>query len=180
MCEPTSIAMAATAVVSAAMAVRSANQQKHAVEAGMKLQQQQIDQSASANTEDRMAAAREQRASARAAAAEVGVSGNSTDAVLSDILMQSGRDVSRIEKNRQNGIAESSAQARAKFGEINGQLVASLGDSAATGIKAYGAHRLALNEWAASNPIPDAGQYAKPRVTLDKPQITIDKTKFTI
>lgn len=120
------------AVASAAAAVYSANQQRHAVEDQMKQEQKQTNEAASAQTEDRMRAAREQRAAARAASAESGITGNSADAVISDIQMQSGRDVSRIEKNRENGIAESTQQARARGDEINGQLAQSLVSSASS------------------------------------------------
>lgn len=128
------IAMAVTAAVSAGAAIYSSNQQKHALEAQAKMQQDQTDASAQAQTMDRMQAARQQRAAARAAAAESGVSGNSSDAVLNDIMMQEGTDVSRIEKNRENGDLETSAQVRSKSTEINGQLAASLAN---TGAKAY-------------------------------------------
>ncbi|SKB50725.1 hypothetical protein [Luteibacter sp. 22Crub2.1] len=128
------------AVASAAAAVYSANQQRHAVEDQMKQEQKQTNEAASAQTEDRMRAAREQRAAARAASAESGVTGNSADAVISDIQMQSGRDVSRIEKNRENGIAESTQQARARGDEINGQLTQSLISSASS---AYSGARMA-------------------------------------
>jgi hypothetical protein len=120
------------AIASAAAAVYSSNQQRHAVEDQMKQEQKQTNEAASAQTEDRMRAAREQRAAARAASAESGVSGNSADAVISDIQMQSGRDVSRIEKNRENGIAESTQQARARGDDINGQLTQSLISSASS------------------------------------------------
>lgn len=137
MCEPTTIILLTTAVVSAAMAARSANQQKHAVEAQAREQQTQTDESASAQTEDRLAAAREQRSAARAASAESGASGNSTDAILNDIMMQSGRDVSRIEKNRENGQRETQQQVRSRTSEINGQLAAGLASSAETGASGY-------------------------------------------
>lgn len=130
MCAVVPVVMAITAALSTAMAVKSSNDQKHALEAQATLQQQQVDQSAQAQTMDRMQAAREARASARAAAAESGVSGNSSDAVLNDILMQQGRDVTRIEMNRENGVAETAQQVRARSGEINGQLTASLIGSA--------------------------------------------------
>jgi hypothetical protein len=128
------IAMAVTAAVSAGAAIYSSNQQKHALEAQAKMQQDQTDASAQAQTMDRMQAARQQRAAARAAAAQSGVSGNSSDAVLNDIMMQEGTDVSRIEKNRENGDLETSAQVRSKSTEINGQLAASLAN---TGAKTY-------------------------------------------
>ena len=125
------------AIASAAAAAYSANQQKHAVEDQLKQEQKQVNEAASAQSEDRIRAAREARASARAASAESGVSGNSVDAVLNNIQMQSGRDVSRIEKNRENGIAETSQQAKARFGEINGQLTQSLISSASSAYSGY-------------------------------------------
>ena len=136
MCNP-AVPYIIMAVMTAATAVYSANQQKHATEKALKNQQQQVDQQAAASMDDRMRAAREQRAAARAASAEAGVSGNSADAVLNDIMMQSGRDVSRIEKNRENGITETSQQARSRVDEINGQLTASIANSAASAYSGY-------------------------------------------
>lgn len=130
MCEPTTIVLLTTAVVSAAMAARSANQQKKAVEAQAQAQQDQINQQASAQTEDRLNAARQARAAARAAAAEAGASGNSVAAQLNDFMQQSAMDVARIEKNRLNGTAESQLAAKSRFSEINGQLTSSLASSA--------------------------------------------------
>ena len=137
MCEPVSITAGVLAVVGAASAVYSANQQQKALNQQAQIQQDQINQGASAQTDDRLKQAREQRASARAASAESGASGNSTDAILNDLLMQSGRDVSRIEKNRENGQLESQQEVRSKTGEINGQLVAGLAGSANSGANAY-------------------------------------------
>ena len=133
MCGPLA-APIALAVLSAGAAVYSANQQKHAVEGQAKLQQKQTDEGAQAQTDDRLKAAREMRSAARAASAESGASGNSSDAILNDIMMQSGRDVSRIEKNRQNGQLETQQQARGKAGEINGQLLGGLIGTASSGI----------------------------------------------
>ena len=130
------IVMAVAAIGTAAYA---ANQSKIATERQMKFQQEQTDQGAQAQTDDRLKAAREQRAAARAAAAESGASGNSTDAIMNDIMMQSGRDVSRIEKNRENGQLETSQQARSRYSEINGQLISSVGSSAASAYSGYSA-----------------------------------------
>lgn len=130
--------MVASAVLSAGAAVYSANQQKHAVEDQLKLQQKQTNEAASAQTEDRLRAMREQRAAARAASAESGVSGNSVDAVLSDIQFQAGRDVSRIEKNRENGNVQAIQQARSASAEINGNLAQGLAGSIGQGMNAYG------------------------------------------
>jgi hypothetical protein len=162
--------MVGTAVATAATAAYSANQQKHALEDQAKVQQQQTDQSAMAQTDDRIKAAREQRAAARAASAESGASGNSTDAILNDIMMQSGRDVSRIEKNRENGQIETQQQARSRTAEINGQLVTGLVGAASQGASAYSSYKANYIP-----KIPDAGQHAPPRVTMDRQQFTIGK-----
>jgi hypothetical protein len=129
------------AVVAAGTAVYQANQNKHAVEAQLKEQQKQVDQQASAQMEDRIKAAREARAAARAAAAESGVAGNTADAILSDLQFQASRDVSRIEKNRQNGFNEAGVQANSRYAEINGQLASALAQSASTAASSYGAKR---------------------------------------
>jgi hypothetical protein len=136
MCDPISITAGVVALASAGSAMYSANQQKHALEDQMKVQQKQTDEQASAQTDDRLKAAREQRAAARAASAESGTSGNSSDAILQDIMMQSGRDVSRIEKNRENGQLETQQQAKGRTAEINGNLVAGIAGAAGAGAKA--------------------------------------------
>ena len=142
MCEPVSITAGVLAVVGAASAVYSANQQQKALNQQAQTQQKQIDQAASAQTDDRLKVAREQRAAARAASAESGTSGNSTDAILNDLLMQSGRDVSRIEKNRENGQLESQQEVRSKTSEINGQLISGLAGSANAGSSAYSNYKI--------------------------------------
>jgi len=136
MCEPATITMVAVAAVGALTAAYTANQNKHAVEDQLKEQQKQTDQAASAQMEDRVKAAREARAAARAAAAESGVSGNTADAQLNDIVFQASRDVSRIEKNRENGFNEAGVGAAARIGEINGQLTAAVVQSGGTAANA--------------------------------------------
>jgi len=141
MCEPTTIVLATTAVLSAAMAVRGANQQRHAVEAMAKQQQEQVNDQAQAKTLERMEEARKLRAQARASAAEAGVSGNSIDVLLDDVYRQAGRDVALIENNRRNGVAASSANAGARLREVNGQLVSGLAGAAEQGANAYAVYR---------------------------------------
>jgi hypothetical protein len=171
MCEPASITMGVMAVLSAGVAVYNANEQKHALEDQMKLQQEQTDQGAQAQTNDRLKQAREQRAAARAASAETGASGNSADAILTDLLMQSGRDVSRIEKNRENGQLANQQQARNASAQINGQLVSGLAGSVGSGIEAGKAMRTDYQNYIPK--IPDAGQHAPPTVTLDQQRYII-------
>lgn len=121
MCGPLAIPIA-MAIVTVATAAVTANQQKHTAERIGRMQQDQTNQAASAQIDDRLKQAREARAQARVASAEAGVSGISVDAQLNDILMQSNRDVSRIEKNRENGIVDAQMNQRARTAEINGQL----------------------------------------------------------
>lgn len=142
MCEPVSITAGILAVVGAASAVYSANQSQKALNQQAQTQQNQIDQQASVQTDDRLKQAREQRAAARAASAESGASGNSTDAILNDLMMQSGRDVSHIEKNRENGQLESRQQVRSQSSEINGQLISGLVGSAKSGANAYSTYKI--------------------------------------
>ncbi|KRE92461.1 hypothetical protein ASG87_00650 [Frateuria sp. Soil773] len=137
MCEPTTIALATMAALSAATAIYASNEQKHATEDQLKLQQKQQDAAAQVQTNDRLKAAREARASARAAAAEVGLSGNSAQAILQDIQMQAGTDVSRIEKNRESGNIEATQQAKSRFAEINGNLAQGVAGAFSQGMSAY-------------------------------------------
>lgn len=154
MCEPTTIALVTMAVISAATAAYSANQQKHAVENQLKVKQQQQDAATQAQTLDRMKAAREQRAAARAASAEAGVSGNSAQAVLHDIQMQAGTDVSRIQKNGINADNASALQAKSSYSEINGSLAQSLAASASTAAGAYASRPSAAPDSVLNTPVP--------------------------
>lgn len=110
-----------------------------------------------------MKAAREQRAAARAAAAEAGASGNSSDAVLNDIMMQAGQDISRIEKSQENGVAKTSTEVRARSGEINGQLSASLASSA---VQRYRGYSEGIANYIPN--LPKSAWYTKPTVTFDE------------
>lgn len=109
MCEPTTV-MIGLSALSIAMTAYAANEQKKATNAAAAVQQQQINDQASAETDNRIREAREARARARVGAAESGVMGGSVDALMSDILFQSGRDVSLIEKNRKNGAMASETE----------------------------------------------------------------------
>ena len=136
MCEPTTIALAVTTVAGLASAAYAANEQKSAINDAAEVQQKQVDDQASLQTDERVREAREARARARVSAAEAGVMGNSVDAVMSDIMFQSGRDVSIIEKNRQNGIAASETERRARVSGVNAELISSFAN---TGARAYSA-----------------------------------------
>jgi hypothetical protein len=144
MCAVAAIPTIISAVAAVGVAAYSANQQKHALEDQLKVRQKETDDAAGAATEDRLAQARQQRAAAKAAAAESGAAGNSTDAILNDLLMQSGRDVSRIEKNRENGQLETLQQARSQTAEINGQLGASVGDLGSRLSEKYAKYKIGM------------------------------------
>lgn len=137
MCEPTTIVMATTAILSAAVAVRGANQQRHAIEAQAKVQQEQINDQAQQQSQERVEEARRLRAQARAVAAEAGVAGNSVDVLLDDIYGQAGSDVALIETNRRNGVTASSESARARLRETDAQLASSLVGAASQTGSAY-------------------------------------------
>lgn len=122
--------MGVTALVGVATAAFQMNEQKKAAEEAAKVEQEQINDVAASEMEDRIRAAREARATARAASAEAGVAGASVDALINDAFMQSGRDVSRIEKNRQNGVASSDAEAAARIRDSNAQGISTIANTA--------------------------------------------------
>lgn len=115
MCEPTTIALAAGAVLSAGAAVYQGRQAAKDIEQQMAQQQKQVDAQAQQQTNSRIEEARRLRATARAAAAEAAVSGNSLFAIESDIEAQAGRDVALIETNRKNGIESTELDANARL-----------------------------------------------------------------
>lgn len=160
MCEPTTIVMATTAVLSAAMAVRGANQQRHAIEAQAKAQQQQVNDQAAQKTNERMEEARKLRAQARASAAEAGVAGNSIDVLLDDVYGQAGRDVALIETNRRIGVTASSEEARARMRGTNAELVTGLVGAASQGANAYVTYQDTK-----TGRTPGTGQTARYRIT---------------
>lgn len=131
MCEPVTIA---TLAIGAATAVYSHNQQVKAIEQATAAQQEQINAQAAQKTHERMQEARALRASARAAAAEAGVAGNSVDIFLNDIMGQAGQDVSLIETNRRAGVEASAAESRARSRAAQTQMY---GQLAQTGLGAY-------------------------------------------
>lgn len=131
MCEPTTIA---TVAVMVATSVYAAQEQKKATKAQLKVQQSEIDAAAATQKNERMEEARALRASARAAAAEAAIGGNSVDAISTDIMGQAGRDVALIETNRRNGTLASSAEANARIRVANAEMISSSGSAIAGGI----------------------------------------------
>lgn len=123
--------------VSAVIGLIGAKKQGDANNKAAKIQQQEIDQQASVAMVDRVAEGRAARASARAAAAESGVSGNSLDSIINDAYMQTGKDVSIIEKNRQNGIASSVAENGARNSAVNAEAGTQVINA---GLSAYSNH----------------------------------------
>ena len=160
MCEPTTIVMATTAVLSAAMAVRGANQQRHAIEAQAQVQQQQINEQAAQKTNERMEEARKLRAQARVSAAEAGVAGNSIDVLLDDIYGQAGRDTALIESNRSNGVDAFNEEARARMRETTAEMVTGLVGAASQGANAYATYQSTK-----TGPTPGATRASRYRIT---------------
>jgi len=110
-CEPVTI----IAGIGLLIGAYSASQQIKATKEAAKIQQEQIDDQASAATFDVMQESRLLRSQARASAAESGLGGNTIDNMFNDIAFQGGFDASRIESNRQNGIAASMAEANGRI-----------------------------------------------------------------
>lgn len=73
--------------------------------------------------------------------------------------MQSGRDVSRIEKNRENGQLTNNQQARNASAAINGQLIETIGDNGARSI-------MVGNEYAKAKQAAPRGQANASRYTI--------------
>lgn len=115
-------------------AVYANSEQKKATKEQMKVQQSEIDAAAQQKKQERMEEARALRASARAAAAESAIGGNSVDAMNLDIMSQAGRDVALIETNRRNGTLASSAEAAARIRMANAEMVSSISSSVAGGV----------------------------------------------
>ncbi len=135
MCNPAAIPIA-LAIASAATAVYTTNEQNKATTAQAERQQEQINASAQEKTRQRMEEARALRASARAAAAESAVAGNSLAMIETDIQAQAGRDVALIERNRRDGVDASLAEANARLRLSNAEMWSSIGASAGNGLSA--------------------------------------------
>lgn len=116
---------AGTAVYQQRQAVKAADRQQEAENENTRL-------AATQQTNERLKEAREQRASARAAAAEASIGGNSLGALEMDIEAQAGRDVTTIEGNaRRSGIA-ANTQYRSQVRAANAEAVSSIASSAAS------------------------------------------------
>lgn len=118
-------------------AVYANGEQKKATKEALKVQQSEIDASAATQKNERMEEARALRATARAAAAEAAIGGNSVDAISIDVMGQAGRDVALIETNRRNGTLASSAEANARIRSANAEMVQGIGSAATTGAAGY-------------------------------------------
>lgn len=136
MCNPVAV-MAAAAVASAGYAVYSANEQGKINNKIAQQQQDEIDQSAQADRERRMNEARALRAQARVASAEAGVSGNSVNALMDDVMFQAGTDAALIEKNRRNGVRASYLENKSRNTELNHQAGAQIISSASSAAGSY-------------------------------------------
>ncbi len=125
------------AVIAIVGAVYTKTEQNKATREMLDVQQKEIDASAATQKQQRMEEARALRATARAAAAESAVSGNSVDAIAVDIMGQAGRDVSLIETNRRNGTLASGAEAAARMRVANADMINSIGSTAVSSYNNY-------------------------------------------
>jgi len=130
------------AVVGAATAVYGMEQQKKSTEQMAQVQQDEIDATAQQKTQERMEEARSLRASARAGAAEGGVSGNSVSLLLDDVMGQAGRDAALIESNRKSGISASMAEADARNRSATSEAFRDVANSGVSAYSDYSRHRI--------------------------------------
>lgn len=154
------IIMAAASAAGAAYSAYAANQQENAMEDAIKVNREQTNEAAAAQTNDQRRQARSMRATARAAAAQAGASGNSVTAMLNDISMQEGMNTARIEKNRVNAINSQASMGEIQLGRIQTQETSSI-------ISSIGSMAGAYNSYAGGNipKIPIGGAVAAP--TMD-------------
>lgn len=103
-----------SAITGAQGAAAAAKSQINAQNEAAEVQQNQINAQVSLDKFERAKAARAERATMRAAAGESGVAGTSVNDLLIDSLMQQGRDMSIMEYNRENKIASSQAEQKAR------------------------------------------------------------------
>lgn len=117
MCDAISIAMTALSVVKTVADYQAANdaadaqtkaaeQQYAANMAALEEQQKQINQDAADKQSIRALEAMKERGRLAASAGEMGVTGNSVDKALQESLFNEGTDISMIEANRKNGVAQ--------------------------------------------------------------------------
>lgn len=121
MCEAATIGYAIAAVGAVYGAVqteRNADRQEEALKRQQKVQDEEIQMSASVETQKRIAQARQERARVRAASAESGVAGISIGDLLADVDFQSGMDTSLIAQNMRNARRASSTALRSNIAGI--------------------------------------------------------------
>lgn len=126
MCEPTTVLTIASTAFSFVQQAQQASQNDAAIEAaynnsliGYAQQQKQINAAATDEMSDRAREALIERGRLRVAAAESGVTGNSTDQLERQSLFDEGFDMARIEGNRKN--AQAQAYQDAKAGQAGAQ-----------------------------------------------------------
>lgn len=143
MCEPTTIALVATTVITAMTAVYAGQQQKKTNKAIAQQQQQQNDEAAQVKTNQRAKEAAAMAAQVRTSAAESGVSGNSIGAMLDDIQFQSGQDISLINKQRQWGSDATRTELWARNQQATSQMIGGVANAAASGYSQYNRYKIA-------------------------------------
>lgn len=108
MCEPVT---ATLAIASTALGLynqrETARRQQRFHNRSAQQQQDQINQSQSRQANQRARRARAERARLRALSAETGLTGTTMDTVLNNVDAQAGLDISTIEQQRDNALADS-------------------------------------------------------------------------
>lgn len=148
MCEAATIGYviaAVGAVYGAVQTEKNADRQEDALRKQQKVQEEEIMDSASVATQQRIAEARQERARVRAASAESGVAGISIGDLLSDVDFQAGMDTSIISQNARNARRASQTGLRSSIAGIQQADWAAAGltvaDNAVQGYDAYRAAR---------------------------------------
>jgi hypothetical protein len=123
----------AMAIVGAGTAVYQGKQQAKALQEQMNQEQEVINKEASVATNEKLSEVRALRASARAAAAESAIGGNSLFGIQQEIEAQGGRDMAQIESNRKQGIHASTADTKARAKVAKAETLSSVTSYAAQG-----------------------------------------------
>lgn len=144
MCDPVVIPYVITAVSAVYGTVqtgKNADRQEQALRRQQKVQDEEIQASASVATQQRIAEARQERARVRAASAESGVAGISIGDLLSDVDFQAGMDTSIISQNMNNSRRASSTGLGSNLAGIRqadwGAAGLTIADAGAQGYEAY-------------------------------------------
>ena len=119
MCDPVTIGMTlVSAVYGLYTTKKAASQNENTVREQQKIKDAQTNASNSTAAQQRMNAARAERARMQAQAAETGTGGVNIGELLDNVNMQSGIDVATITKNNSNSIDANRAETQSALNQI--------------------------------------------------------------